>query len=563
MAELRSLECPSCGAPLKIQEGQGLVICKFCGDTIQLTNLQATPKPREPEASRPVIMIQQTPTFTAPPSTQTVARPRARSSGAAGGGCTAVIFLLAFLFVGGVLVFSGAVPLPANLQLLLQGVVPLNMTVFSGSMLVPSTDDALPEIVTLAQNNSSADLERMIVKIGSDGKMVWRAEPLAEASAYLYPKHMASAEGVVYVAVADTLFAYRLGDGTTIWQASLSDSLHPNCVDCLQLLAGYVVVLSSDGRVQGFDAQTGEDRWSRELDASGNDMYRIGGAAVVFDADDAGSALFFLDPATGAVTRRLTSTCTRADGFFSSDLDDYGTTLLYDEPTEALYLIFGSFEGCVQRWDPSADAPQWEAHLTEEDGFSSSYALTPLIEGSTLYLGTDNGHVWAFDTTTDDWRTLIAEDDTRLTVLGAVDGVVVLQVVETRGSADYALWGVDATSGEVLWKVDLDKAEPLLDTNTASGILSSGESAWVARVVNAGVVLVQAKSEPHQLIIQGLDARTGTPNTETVVPLTRLDPSFFYSASLIAWRASRVWLLIDNHIYLLNTETATVDYIWP
>jgi hypothetical protein len=175
MAELRSLDCPSCGAPLKFQEGQGLIICKFCGDTIQLTDPRIAPTPPQPpETPRPMVIIQQTPTYTAPPRPQTSTRPRARASGAAGCGCTALILLATFLFVGGVLLFTGAIPLPADLQQSLQGIVPLNMTVFSGSMLVPSTEDALPEIVTLAQNNSSTDLNRMMVKIGPDGKLVWQ-----------------------------------------------------------------------------------------------------------------------------------------------------------------------------------------------------------------------------------------------------------------------------------------------------------------------------------------------------------------------------------------------------
>jgi outer membrane protein assembly factor BamB len=351
--------------------------------------------------------------------------------------------------------------------------------------------------------------------------------------------------------------------GKTAWQASLSDSLYPSCVSCLQWFDGYVVVVTTDSTAQGFDAQTGEDLWSRDLKASTYDVYRIGGAPAVLDEDDDGSALFFLDPATGDVTRRLSSTCTDADQFFSSELDSFDTTLFYDEPTEALYLIFGSFESCVQRWNPAADRPAWDTHLTTDDGFSSSYALSPLLDGDTLYLSTENGRLWAFDTTTGERRTVLAEEDERFVVLGALDGVVIVQAVETRGSYEYGLWGVEAASGEVLWTVDLNEAEPLLDTDTASGILSSGESAWMARVMSNGVMLVQAKSEPHQLILQMLDPRTGTPNTETVVRLNRLDPNMFYSASLIDWRGSRVWMLIDNHIYRLNTESAAVEYIWP
>ncbi len=563
MAELRSLECPSCGAPLKFQEGQGLIICKFCGDTIQLTQPQAPPQPREPDAPHPVVSIQQTPTFTPRPMPQTAARPQPKSSGLAGCGCAMLITLATFLFVGGILLFTGAIPLPADLQQSLQGVIPINMVVFSGAMLTPSADDALPEVVTLAQNNSSSDLDRMMVKIGPDGKMVWRAEKLAKDSAYLYTNHLTSAEGLVYVAIGDKLFAYQLSDGTTLWQASLSDSLYPSCVSCIQVFDGYVVVASTDSIVQGFDAQTGEDLWSRDLQASVYDVYRMGGQPAVLDEDDDGSALFFLDPATGEVTRRLTSTCTSADDFYSSELDYYGTTFFYDEPTEALYLIFGTFEGCVQRWSLSADTPDWDAHITSDEGFSSSYLITPLMDGDTLYLSAANGRLWAFDTTTGDRRTLLAEEDTGLVVIGALEGVAVVQVVETRGTYEYALWGVDSASGEVLWKVNLDEAQPLLETDTASGILSSGESAWTARVMTDGILLLQARSDPHQLVLQLLDIRAGTPNTETVIPLNRLNQDSFYSMSVIKWRGNRAWLLVDNHIYRLNTATAEVEYIWP
>lgn len=556
MAELRSLECPSCGAPLKVLEGQGLVICKFCGDTIQLAPPQP---PREPEAPRPVVIVQQTPTF-GPPRPQPAARPQARSSGC---GCTAGILLITVLFVGAVLLFSGAIPLPANLQQSLQGIVPMNMMVFSGSLLVPSTADALPEVITLAQDNSTSTYNRMMVKIGPDGRLVWRAEPLEADSAYLYPNHLVAGADQVYVAIGDTLFAYQLSDGTTVWQASLSDSLYSGCVSCIQVFAEYVVVVSTDSTVQGFDAQTGEDLWARELQASVYDLYRLGDEPVVLDQDEAGSALFFLNPATGEVTRRLTSECVSADEFYSSELDYYDTTLLYDDASESFYLIFGEYEGCVQRWGLSAEGPEWDAHIPYEEGFSTSYKLTPLLDGGTLYLSAENGRLWAFDTATGERLNLLAEEDAQFVIVGVVEGVAVVRVVETRGSYEYGLWGVDALTGEVLWKHSLDEAEPLLDTDTASGILSGGESAWAARVMSAGVLVLRAESAPHQLVLQMLDARAGTPNTETAIPLKRLDPDMFYSASLITWRGQRVWLMVDNHIYRVNTATAEVEYIWP
>lgn len=557
MAELRSLECPSCGAPLKFQEGQGLIICKFCGDTIQLTQPQAAPRPPQ----EPAMPRQPAPAFAPPPP----ARPRARSSGTAGCGCTTFILLGTFLFVGAVLVFSGAIPLPTNVQQSLQDIVPLNMMVFSGAMLTPAADDALPEVITLAQDNATSTLNRMMVKIGSDGKLVWRAEPLTEDSAYLYPNHMVAGADRVYVAIGDTLFAYQLSDGATVWQASLSDSLYSGCVSCIYVFDGYIVVVATDSTVQGFDAQTGEDLWARELEASVYDLHRVAGQPAVLDQDEDGSALFFLNPASGDVTRRLTSTCTSTDEFYSSELDYYDTTVLYDEPTDALYLIFGDFEGCIQRWDLSAAGatPEWDAHIPYDDGFSTSYQLTPLLDGDTLYLSSENGRLWAFDTATGERRNLLAEDDAQFVILGALDGVAVVRVVETRGSYEYGLWGVDAATGEVLWKHSFDEAEPLLESNTASGILSGGESAWAARVLGDGVLVLRAESEPHQLVFQMLDARAGTLQTETAVPLKQLDPDFFYSASLITWRGSRVWMMVDNHIYRLNTAAAEVEIIWP
>jgi len=137
-----------------------------------------------------------------------------------------------------------------------------------------------------------------------------------------------------------------------------------------------------------------------------------------------------------------------------------------------------------------------------------------------------------------------------------------IRALNTRGTRKYALWGVEAETGNVLWKHSFDEAEPLEEPGRSVGLLTEGDSAWAIRPVAEGVMILSAQVGPNQLTVETLNYRDGSSTEQKVVKLP--GTSEFYSVpTVIGWRGNRVWLNLDSHIYLVDTDSATVEYTWP
>jgi hypothetical protein len=540
---------------LEFAEGQTVLKCKYCGDVIERPQAKETEAPQTP---RPTVVVQRL-------SVRRDALPRVSSTQARAAsrvvGC--LIFgpiVLVVLSLVGAAILAG-VGLPAALKGPLQQVAPIDLTTFEAALLVPPTVDGPSDVVVLTYDIS--DQSRALARVGgSSHRMAWRAAPFAE-DAYLYPGSMITEGDVLYVAAKDGLRAIHLGDGSTAWETSLTDALHPSCATCLQAFGDYLVALTTDSVVQGFDAKTGQPLWSRPLERIVYNLHRIADQPAVFDEDEAGASLFFFDPATGEVTRRLTPVCTYNDGRSTDDLES-DSVVIFDGASQAVYLVFGSPEACIQRWavTGSAGVPEWDTHLTSEEGFSGAYNAWPLLTGAALYLGTENGQLWAFDVTTGAVRHLLSVEDTHLILEAEQEGVLLMRALDTRGTRTYALWGVETTTGQVVWRHSFDEAEPLEEPGRAVGLLTEGDSAWAVRTTAQGVLILSAHAGPNQLVVERLGHQDGAGLEQIVIPLS--DASEFYSVpTIVGWRGNRVWLNLDSHIYLVDLDAVTVEFIWP
>jgi LSD1 subclass zinc finger protein len=551
--KIRSMDCPSCGAPLEFVEGQTVIKCKYCGDVIERPQAKETEAPQTPQ---PTVVVHQI-------SVRRNLRPRLSpaQAGAASRAVGCFIFgpiILVVLFVIGVVALA-EVGLPAALKGPLQQIVPIDLVTYEAALLVPSVADAPSDVVVFTYDIS--DQTHALAKVeGASHRMVWRAASFGE-DVFLYPGSMIAEADVLYVAAEDRLVAINLGDGSTLWETPLTDALHPSCGTCLQVFGEFLVALTTDSVVQGFDAKTGQQLWSHPLERIIYTLYRIADQPVVFDEDETGASLFFFDPATGAVTRRLTPACTYNDGRSTDELDS-DSPVIFDQVNQALYLVFGSPETCVQRWAAAGDVPAWDTHLTSEDGFSSAYNLWPLLTHEAVYLGTENGRLWSFDVATGAMRQLLSEEDTQFILLAEQDGVLLMRALNTRGTRKYALWGVEAATGNVLWKHSFDEAEPLEEPGRSVGLLTEGDSAWAIRPVAEGVMILSAQVGPNQLTVETLNYSGGSSTDQKVVKLP--GTSEFYSVpTVIGWRGNRVWLNLDSHIYSVDIDSATVEYTWP
>jgi hypothetical protein len=76
-------------------------------------------------------------------------------------------------------------------------------------------------------------------------------------------------------------------------------------------------------------------------------------------------SLVFLDPATGNQSNNLTPTCNYDD--YASGIDA-NTGLVYEQSANAIFLVYDSSYGCVQRLDLANWQISWSA--TSKDSFS-------------------------------------------------------------------------------------------------------------------------------------------------------------------------------------------------
>jgi len=111
-----------------------------------------------------------------------------------------------------------------------------------------------------------------------------------------------------------------------------------------------VITNNADQSIQAYNAETGQQVWSKRLSGNDRTLRLVGASLVVMDYTDSNNdyGLLFLDRLRAPKQRVITPTCNYND--YSSNLDtDAG--LLYDQAGNALYLVYDSSYGCVQRLD--------------------------------------------------------------------------------------------------------------------------------------------------------------------------------------------------------------------
>jgi len=97
--------------------------------------------------------------------------------------------------------------------------------------------------------------------------------------------------------------------------------------------------------------------------------------------------LLFLDPATGTQKYVITPTCTTND--YTSNLDtDAG--LLYDQAGNALYLVYDSSYGCVQRLDLTSGKKPFGKRIARTVLAFSPDGIQSLMTDSTFYFSNGN-----------------------------------------------------------------------------------------------------------------------------------------------------------------------------
>lgn len=452
----------------------------------------------------------------------------------------AFIVIFTLLIVGGVLaavLFSAGGPF-----------VPF-LVANGPAVLIPSESGA-SDVAAAFYNVTDETYEVGLVEADT-GRLRWRSAPLPGDG---YVDGLAQAGGLVYAASGADLLAYRADDGSLVWQAQMSDELNYSDSNLL-VTDGRVLTSNLDQSLQAYDALTGQQVWSRRLAGYDRTLRMIGSSLVLFDyvGDDYTYSLVFLDPADGSQQRLLTPTCQYNE--YSQATLDPDSGFFYAEDDNALYLIYDSSPGCIQRLDLASGQVIWQT--LDDDWYSSSpYGL---LAESRLYF-TNEDQLLAVEEASGALHTLLADEDYEFVPLAVNNGTLLVRARRTRGSERFELRGLDSASGGMLWQMDLGDAKPIDSPDGLVGLVDEGEPGWTWRLLAGQLVLIHFQAAPNQLLIQTLDSADGTLVNEITVALKGISGDFYSAPEVIGWEGDLVFINIDAKIYCVNVTTGEVVF---
>ena len=548
--EIRAVDCPSCGAPLTLtDEGQRTFECEFCGATLedQRTRKQVV------RGQRPTIVIRSA-GISSPPLVISLEPAKSAKRAVSLIGCAIVALILliaAVAVVGSGLLASGEkdliVPAPFDT---------VRVYSFGPTRLLPAGADreAGPDVVGVTRN--SDDTERLVyVDFEPGATLRWQSEPLGEGAAYVFNPVVAD-QSSVYLAYETTLAAYDRQDGTNAWQALLSDEIANICQDCLQVFDDHLVALTADGVLHGIDAATGEPIWSVRLSATPRQLMNLGGRPAVLDENDDRVGINVYEPAAGTLLQRIEPEC--PNEVFA---DRPQTPRIYDSVLVAgdggsFFVAMGDYRpGCILKWDASALTLIWQATMPADTVRSldrEPYLLTDRA------LTISDGHkLFEVNLSDGSGRELFSDEDHDLAPLAAGDGMLLVLAERTRGSRQYALWGIDSATGTKRW--GFTPAAEEMDDGTSDVAYSGG--LWSVAVTAGQVLVLEAFSDPNTVNFTTLNLADGAQSGQSAYAFG--DDGSSYWIQVLGWNSGRVTLVLDGRLRTLDYTTGQEIGVWP
>jgi len=432
-----------------------------------------------------------------------------------------------------------------------------------GSLFAPRLYASGPAALIVSESGNPADVVAMFYYPDADtrliglvdgvsGKLRWRASPLDGEG---YADGITAAGDLIYVANGPALLAYSQTDGSLAWQSQMPDRLNYGDNDLL-VVDGRVITLNADQSLQAYEAATGTLEWSRRLAGYDRNLRMMGGSLVVIDTtDDTYTySMFFLDPVDGREQRRFTPAC-QVDEYSSSTMDpDSG--LLYNQAENALYLVYNSSYGCIQRLDFTSGQVTWQTSVEESYSFSP-YGFHGLMTESGIIFSNSNQLVMA-NKSDGEAGILIENEDYEFLPLGTAGDTLVVRARRTRGTERFEIWGLNPSTGGTLWQIDLQGASPIDPPDEMAGLVDDTDPGFTWRLTPAGLILVKFQANPSQLVLDTIDPLNGLLVNEQVTPLKMVSNEDYSIPKVIGWQEQVVYLNLDSNILALDISSGEV-----
>jgi len=219
------------------------------------------------------------------------------------------------------------------------------------------------------------------------GRQLWRVKAGMELTAGV------GTDGNYIVVGGDkgTLMAFDM-DGKQLWKAQLSSEILSSPV----VGQGVVVARSIDNRIVGYDAATGQKKWTVQRTSPPLTL-RLAPGMVVHDKDvivaQPGGKLLSLLLATGAPRWEVEVGVARGATELERVTDIGGYPAVFEGDVCAV-----SYQGRAGCWDLLNGSPRWTRDLSSEAGVA--------VDQRFLFAGDDKGAVYAFnrDSGTSAWK---------------------------------------------------------------------------------------------------------------------------------------------------------------
>jgi outer membrane protein assembly factor BamB len=230
--------------------------------------------------------------------------------------------------------------------------------------------------------------EGAIVRAEADsGRQIWRIKAGMDLTAGV------GTDGnyIVVGGAKGTLLAFDM-DGKQLWKAQLSSEILSSPV----VGQGIVVARSIDNRIVGFDAATGQKKWTVQRAAPPLTL-RVAPGMVVHDKDvviaQPGGKLLSLILATGAPRWEIEVGVARGATELERVTDIGGYPVVYEGDVCAV-----SYQGRAGCWDLLNGSPRWTRDVSSEAGVA--------VDQRFVFATDDKGAVYAYnrDTGTNAWK---------------------------------------------------------------------------------------------------------------------------------------------------------------
>jgi outer membrane protein assembly factor BamB len=451
--------------------------------------------------------------------------------------------LVILVIVGGILGFVFLQP---------GGPLAPQLDVAGTAILLASEAGTLPDIVSQFYN--AEDDTRLVGRLnGENGKLKWKTNPLPEGGSV---DAMLVGDKRVFIVTGKTLLAYNSNNGRAAWQVEMPDKLDVG-KQTLAAIDGYVLALTLDRSLRAYEAETGDLAWSKPLRGFFRGIWVFGESLAYVDYLEGGSdySIIFINPADGSLLSTITPTCTTDQPRLEKLESDSG--IVYDAAENSLYLVFGLVQGCVQRYDLESGEMEWQAVNKEEGFLLSSYGFNALMSETTLYFSYEN-RLFAVEKETGTLGVAVASYNYSLLPLAPFNDTLITQTRRIHGSESFEIWGLDPLTGESLWQVVLENGKPLDAPIKTINQVAANASAWTSRLTPAGLLVLEFRAEPNNLIIKMVNPLDGSISDTMTVDLADVVGATYSAPQLVGWQGYVVYFIIETRLYGLNASTGQV-----